>query len=322
MKKSKIAIWAAVIVLVVLFLSTFLKKEGFQFFAQKDPFLISFGKIGKVSLIVIEDTSCSFCKIDSIKEALEQTFKFLEIKKVSSESEEGKEIIKEQRISALPAFIFNSDITKDKNGQEFLNRKIVEKGEKEKYLLNKDLLANISFFARDIKDRKLDLFVMSGCPFGMEAENTIISYLKDNPGKNINLEVHYILDSDEGGNLRSLHGEKEVQEDLRQIIVQKYYNDKFFSYLLVKNKNKSFEEAASEVGLNVKEIDEKVKNEGTNLVKEDISLTKDLGVSASPTIIWQNKFLLKNISQIAEIEEFKGVDKYFNTNPQNQGSCN
>ncbi len=311
-KKSKALIWLVLVILAILFVSGFLKRQGFQFFIEKEPFSISFGKISPINLIIVEDEACVFCQTAPIEKAFGETFKFLKISKISKESSKGKKIIEEQKISVLPAFVFSREIEKDKKGKELISSQILKKGKGEKYLINEELFAGTSFFIRDLKEKQLDLFMMSECPFGVSAANTIISYLKDNPDKGINLNLHYILDLDEEGKLVSLHGEEEVKEDLRQIVIQKYFNDKLFDYILLRNKGKSFEEVATELNLNIDEINSRVETEGVEFGKKEISLTNELGIAASPTVLWENRYRLRGVDNLSQIKEFSGIEEYFN----------
>ncbi|RLG17777.1 hypothetical protein DRN62_00070 [Nanoarchaeota archaeon] len=81
---------------------------------------------------------------------------------------------------------------------------------------------------RDVPDVKL--FVMSFCPYGNMAERAMYPVVKL-LGSKANIEVHYIV-SVSGDQVRALHGEKEVQENMREACIQKYMPDKFWDFLI------------------------------------------------------------------------------------------
>ncbi len=140
------------------------------------------------------------------------------------------------------------------------------------------------------KKHKLDLFVMSKCPYGTKSETQIFNLISQHPEltRKIDIEIHYILDYDKETNkFRSLHGQNEVDEDVRQILIRKYYPDKFWCY--VSSKNSHFDDTlwmddAEICGIGVKKITKYMKGKGSDLAIDEAHLTDSLNVSASPTI--------------------------------------
>lgn len=145
----------------------------------------------------------------------------------------------------------------------------------------------------------VELFVMSFCPYGVQAENAM------KPAydllKNVtDFKVRFIVNV--GGNttssVQSLHGAAEAQEDLRQICIQKYYPDKYWDYLMEINKNcysiyrdptamdACWKAAATKFGIDIKKIETCANStEGLTLLKADEQITERYGVSGSPTLI-------------------------------------
>lgn len=68
----------------------------------------------------------------------------------------------------------------------------------------------------------VDLFVMAYCPFGTQAEKGIIPAIEA-LGTNIDFSVRFVS--------YSMHGEKEVKENLLQYCIQKEQKPKYFAYL-------------------------------------------------------------------------------------------
>jgi len=83
-----------------------------------------------------------------------------------------------------------------------------------------DKTVDLNVPKRDKPDFKL--FVMSYCPYGLQAEKAFLpvyNLLKGKADMNVNF-VDYIM-----------HGEKEIKENLKQYCIQKEQNDKFANYL-------------------------------------------------------------------------------------------
>ncbi len=178
----------------------------------------------------------------------------------------------------------------------------------------------------------LELFVMSKCPFGVEVEKTIIPLL-DKFNEQVDFHLYFIAQSAEdfledteerekdldeapnfpnppidegeglchgearyeGGNFVSLHGQSEVEEDIRQVVIMKYYPEKFKDYLLYRAENydtDDWEEAAARAWINidyVRQISE--SDEGERLFEENISRSQELNIKSSPILLVNNKRL-------------------------------
>lgn len=76
----------------------------------------------------------------------------------------------------------------------------------------------------------LELFVMSQCPYGITAEQ-MMYYVLDAFGDSINFKLNFIA-AYSNGVFQSLHGQAEVNENLRQVCAMKYYPDDYFNYVL------------------------------------------------------------------------------------------
>jgi len=135
----------------------------------------------------------------------------------------------------------------------------------------------------------VDLYVMSFCPYGNLAENTILpvyNLLKDKVAWNI----HYIVNAD-GDTISSLHGQPEVVQDEREACVLKNSGiEKWFKFITYVNDNcgsdgSCWETAASGAGLNKSEISSCVSSSGLATMKAEAEVSGSAGVSGSPTMI-------------------------------------
>ena len=78
----------------------------------------------------------------------------------------------------------------------------------------------------------VDLYVMSFCPYGTQAE-TVMSPVVDLLKSKADIRIRYIttIRGTTVDSVDSLHGPAEAKEDLQQICINKYYPDKFWLYL-------------------------------------------------------------------------------------------
>ena len=142
----------------------------------------------------------------------------------------------------------------------------------------------------------LELFVMSYCPFGIQAEEKIIPIVKKF-GDKIDFKLRFIAKEKETISQQnitpfsSLHGYPEVAENIRQLLITIEYPDKYLDYILCRGKklDKSWENCAAKLGIDVDKIQELFDSpEAEQLFRENIKRAAELGIRASPTILVDN----------------------------------
>ncbi|MDP2749560.1 MAG: thioredoxin domain-containing protein [Nanoarchaeota archaeon] len=101
---------------------------------------------------------------------------------------------------------------------------------------------------------KVELFVMSHCPYGTQIEKGMIPVAKALDGK-MDFEVKFVN--------YAMHGEKELQEELRQYCVQKDYNSKYMQYLSAFLEAGDSQKALSAIGITDSDISACVKDTDT-----------------------------------------------------------
>jgi hypothetical protein len=145
----------------------------------------------------------------------------------------------------------------------------------------------------------VELFVMSFCPFGTQAEgvmNPVIGLL----GSKTNITVRYIASV--GGatvdSIQSLHGPTEAVEDLRQLCINKYYPQQLWPYLMDYNTNcvpvrqnatslaTCVANTSRKVGIDNGKIETcAAGSEGIALLKADEAITTANKITGSPTLL-------------------------------------
>lgn len=152
------------------------------------------------------------------------------------------------------------------------------------------------FDAPDSDKPKVELFVMSFCPYGIQAEKAMKPVV-DLLGSKADFRIRFIASAgDTLDSIQSLHGASEANEDLRQLCIQKLYPEKFWKYLMyidakypneinTNNIETKWKEAANATGLNATSIESCVSTDGLIMLKADEQTSTQYGVMGSPTLI-------------------------------------
>ena len=146
----------------------------------------------------------------------------------------------------------------------------------------------------------LELFVMSYCPFGVEAEEKIIPIVKQF-GDKIDFKLRFIAHEkqtpapEDITPFISLHGYPEVAESIRQLLIAQEFPDRYLDYILCRGKklDKSWEACAERLGIDVAKIQKLFDTPEVpeQLFRDNIKRATELGINASPTILVDNQEL-------------------------------
>src|SRR3989338_5237653 len=129
---------------------------------------------------------------------------------------------------------------------------------------------------------KVELFIMSYCPYGTQMEKAIlpvISTLKDK----IDFKLRYTH--------FTLHGEKEDTENFRQLCIREQQGAKFLPYLqCILNSTDAYNPAdqtacMQKLGINKASVDSCVNTKAKDYFAADSKLSQGYGVQGSPTLV-------------------------------------
>ena len=152
---------------------------------------------------------------------------------------------------------------------------------------------------------EVELFVMSYCPFGVQAEQELLPFF-ETYGDTINFKLRFIVGKEEasaenaGEDIRftSLHGEPELIENKRQMVIAELYPDKLFDYLLCRadHLEEAWVHCAKDVGLDVGRIAEAVESQKITLdLVEEIQRKEALDIKGSPTLVIDGRIIDGNL---------------------------
>lgn len=136
---------------------------------------------------------------------------------------------------------------------------------------------------------KLDFYVMSQCPYGTEVEDAIAPVLKK-LGDSVDFSINFIGNENGDGTFDSLHGQPEVDEDIRQLCAMKLSPKKYMDYIVCQNKNirnaaANAESCAEEAGIDFNALQACFEGaEGKQLLTESFAKANAVRATGSPTI--------------------------------------
>jgi 2-hydroxychromene-2-carboxylate isomerase len=311
----------------------------------------------KVPVTAISDKRCKECEAEKIVESLKGVFMGLEPRFLDWSDAEAKAIAKEAGVKLLPAILFDETMEKDKDGAAQMARWLEPAGKYKSLRVGakfdptaeicdnkiddtgdgktdcEDATCKETLACREAKPGRLDLFVMSQCPYGVLGFNAMKEIL-DAFGSELSFGVHYIADETPDG-FRALHGQPEVDENIRELCAIKHYpdNHKFMDYIWCRNENirsSDWKPCTGKNGIATNVIEKcSTGEEGKKLLSENIKLAQTLNVGGSPTWLINNqatfngiaaKDIQKNICE--KNPDLKGCKKELKEAPAApKGSC-
>ena len=140
------------------------------------------------------------------------------------------------------------------------------------------------------KTPSLTAFVVSQCPFGLQMQRVFNKAITEQPELGSYLNVKYI-GSIESGKIVSMHGDKEAQENLKQICIREEQKEKYWPYIACYMQEGKSDECNTTVGIDTVQLSVCVSdtNRGLKYAKADFDLANRFQVSGSPSLLMNNK---------------------------------
>jgi predicted DsbA family dithiol-disulfide isomerase len=256
--------------------------------------------LATVNVIVLSDKRCAECDGARLAQAVGSRIAKPAVRVLDYTEEEGRKLHEEVGGGNLPMLLFDDTLDADKEASEAIGAGTQRKG---KYrTLNvggmwnpicadpngcshADCKATLS--CRPESKNTLEVFVMSQCPYGVLALNAMEEVLK-NFGAGLKFKVHYIANGTAEAGFQALHGQPEVDENIRGLCAIKHYgaSNKYMDYIWCRNKDIRSDDWATCTGSNgiaQAKIKSCFEGEGKKLHENDIKIATALGIGASPT---------------------------------------
>jgi len=146
------------------------------------------------------------------------------------------------------------------------------------------------------------LFVMSFCPYGNQAEGAMLPVA--NLLKGIaDIQLHYVIYSnystgypnyclDKENKYCSMHGNQEVNQDVRELCVEKYQKDKYWDFVsainakcTAQNADTCWEDVAKGLSIDTAKVKTCQKDEALTLLSQEVQLDQAFSITGSPQLV-------------------------------------
>ncbi|MDO8489184.1 MAG: hypothetical protein Q7S42_03630 [Candidatus Omnitrophota bacterium] len=237
----------------------------------------SFRVPNKINLLVINVKDCVVCNTDPVISTLKKKIPGITVRYLYYPAPEAQNKIKELSIKELPVYIFGKEIEKESGFPDIKD----DLSQIDNVYILKPQVSGLSYFL-DRKEKKgsFDLFFSL---FDKSTYEVLLGMKEFRP------DLHF-LTTEKGQGFDAKNGNLEVEEYLRGVCIQKYYPQKFWDYLICRSKhidNSYWEDCL--VGVDVLKIKSCARGpEGVKLLKENISLNKEIKVMYGPVYLLNN----------------------------------
>ncbi len=257
-----------------------------------------FTEANKVRLLVISPKSCAVCDINPAVNFFKKKITGLEVTEIFYPGKEADKLIREFNIFGLPAYFLGKEAEKEKEFESLKNNLEL----KNEFYLIKPQLSGMSYFLnREFIKGKLDLF------FSLFDKD---SFAELDSLKEFNPIVHFLAVEKEG-KFETPKGVAETEEVLRSVCVRKDFPESFWDYITCRAKNSftSWWDDCAIGKFDTQKIKECAKSdEGKNLLRENISLNKELMIMFGPTYLLNNREVFSSKGALSK-EEFRKIIK-------------
>lgn len=132
-----------------------------------------------------------------------------------------------------------------------------------------------------------DLYIMSQCPYGIEALREFMEFVE--AFDNVEWNLWFIGDVDKDTVFNSLHGDKEVNDEMVWCAVKELYPDVWIEFLKIRARSYSTPKAVfKKLNIDKGKIDSWVKLNGKKILYIHYLRSTRMNINASPTLLINN----------------------------------
>ena len=133
---------------------------------------------------------------------------------------------------------------------------------------------------------KLDAYVVSKCPYGLQMQRVVAEAIKDAPDLAKYVDIKYI-GAVVDGKITAMHGDAEAQENLRQICIREEQPAKYWNYISCHIKAGDTSGCESSAGVDSASLNAcaSTASRGLAYAQEDFDLNLKYSVTGSPTLM-------------------------------------
>lgn len=140
------------------------------------------------------------------------------------------------------------------------------------------------------KTPSLTAFIVSQCPYGLQMQRVFNKTITEQPELGSYLNIKYI-GSIENGKIVSMHGDKEAQENLKQICIREEQKEKYWPYVACYMREGKTDECSTTASVDAAQLSACINDNtrGLKYAKADFDLANRFQVSGSPSLLINNK---------------------------------
>ena len=137
---------------------------------------------------------------------------------------------------------------------------------------------------------ELDAYIVSQCPFGLQMQRALADVVNSVPSLTENIKVRYI-GSISNGKVIAMHGDKEAQENFKQICIREEQASKYWSYVSCYIKAGDTAGCLASTGIDNSKLNSCMtdKNRGLAYAQKDFDLNTKYNIQGSPTLVLNNQ---------------------------------
>ncbi len=257
-----------------------------------------------VSVTIIRPKACRTCREELVVAGLKKVFGNLKVGYLKEDDAAAGELIKEYKITMLPAYLFAKDIEKSQAFKAFSMN--LDKG-KDSYML-KPSKAGVSYvLGRKRIPKRLDVFF----DFDSASLPELFSLLKDfkEKHKDIDVRINFLVARAKNGELMARGGVYMIEEFGRMACIDDLYPKKVFDYLICRSSETQsswWDTCATKSKIDPAKIKKcAVSQAGREKLFARIGLTQELEIVTGPTFLVDNAeiFAVVNAPSLEEFEK-------------------
>lgn len=263
----------------------------------------------RVDVTLINDARCSDCRAERLETMIRARLESPSLRTLDWSAPEAKRLFAASGAETLPVALFDASLEADPDGAADLGR-YLEGQAPLRYLRSRDgwrpqchdpggcrrAECTSDLSCRAEIPKRLDVFIMSQCPFAAKALTSLQTVVADF-GRDLELQVHHITTGDAATGFRSMHGQGEVDEDLRQACAAKLgargRADLRYIWCRVPEYRSADWRACTGArsGLDATALERCATSpQGLKLLEKSSKLARDLDIGASPTFVVNNRY--------------------------------
>ncbi len=273
----------------------------------------------KVNVTLLADKRCAECDPHRVELAVTREVANPVWTRLDYGDPAGKKLYDAIAPVKLPVAVFDATLEADKDASSHLAWQLKPSGSYKLLSTGSDWNptcaddggcareeCRVAMFCRPEEPRKLEVFVMSQCPFCAKGMTALKDVLDDfhKAGTNVDFDMNFIGRGTAATGLSSMHGQGEVDEDIRQVCAKRHFARglKYLDYVVCRDKNfrdTNWEPCAASSGISAAVIKTCVDTDGKALLEKSFQYSDALGMNASPTWLANGKFKFNGIDAAA-----------------------